>query len=144
MPIYVGGNKISEIYIGSTKIQEVYVGSQRVYIAKYLLTNGSLGFNIGQYGSITPSQLDGATINGVYFTYYADSKLGTFRYLHVDLAGNRAQNFFTSLTESSIGTFPTSSATHSYDSGSNETNWVWSSSTFGNWGSSSVLELEFQ
>lgn len=98
--------------------------------AGWILTQGSSGTSygfrtLGGYGSISPTTLNGATIYGVYYLTFT-VKGGTSHLFYVELVGNRASNFFTSIAEAGLGTRTTASAmSHSYNSGSNITIWIW-------------------
>ena len=165
--IYSGSTQIESIYHGSTEVQRVYVGDTRVWTASHVITQGVYdpagddgygedsdsyyGYSNDQFltfGSITRPQLNGVTIDRVVAERYS-FRIGSNNYLtteetfEVVLDGNRAQNFFTSLTESSIGTLLTGNASHSYNSSYDQTTWTWTLSGLGNWDGSGELEVEF-
>ena len=102
------------------------------------------------YGSISPSNftVNGATLGAIYYTE-ATIKGQTTRIFFVYLAGHRAKSFFTSVTESSLGTLYTSSAGHSTSSSGSPnhpwTFWSWSlSSTPSNWdGTGNITGITF-
>jgi hypothetical protein len=97
--------------------------------AGWILTQGSAGtaygFSSGAYGSISPTTLNGAEIRDVYYGAVT-IKNNTSHFFYVYLAGNRAQSFFTSVSEAGLGTKTTASADgSSYASSTNETYWIW-------------------
>jgi hypothetical protein len=155
--IFVGGSEIAEIKIGSTTINEVYVGSTLVWSANHRVTQGisgnsssaaeyrgfdSSGQVSGGMGSISPSTLNGATLTSV-FVWRATVKNNTAYYFTVRVSGQRAQNFFTSVNESSLGTKTTSSV-QGFTSTQTVTTWTWGLTGFPtNWDGSGVLELDF-
>lgn len=91
------------------------------------------------YGSISPSDftVDDATLGAIYYTEFT-IKGQTTRIFFVFLTGHRIKEYFTSLSETSIGTLNTSSASH-VQSTSSQTNhpytyWSWNmTSTPSNW-----------
>jgi hypothetical protein len=151
LSIFVGGSEITEIKIGSTTINEVYVGSTLVWSAGDAVTlsltqgvagGGIVGYGPG-YGSINPSTFkDVAFFQIAYFTF--TSKNGNVtRSFFLQFPGNRAQNFFTSISESSLGTLTSSSAARNYDSANNRTTFQWSLfSSPSNWDGSGVLTVD--
>ena len=156
MSIFVGGSEIAEIKIGSTTINEVYVGSTLVWSANHRVTQGRSGTNTSAadyrgfdnsgttsgIGSVSPSTLNGATITMIT-AYRLTVKNNTSYYFTVRVAGNRAQNFFTSVTESSLGT-KTTSSTYSFTSTGGVTTWTWALTGIPtNWDGSGGLELDF-
>lgn len=129
---------------GTISIGDFYGAS-----AGWILTQGVSGTNYGfstagGYGSISPTTLNGATINAVQYAAVT-VKGSTTHIMIVTLAGNRAQSFFTSWSESSFGTLNTSSATsHSYNSSQNLTTWTWNlGSAPSNWDGSGNLTVIF-
>jgi hypothetical protein len=96
----------------SEETQTVTVGS--------LIFKGieSYGFNSGVYGSISDGTfgfISNATINALVWSNAVNS-------LSFALAGNRANSGWSTVTINGIA-FNRSSATYSYDSGSNTTSW---------------------
>lgn len=81
-------------------------------------------------GSRTPTTLNGATIDGIF---YCDDKSGSNNYFVVVLRGNLAKSFFTSVTPQGGTTLNTSSSTRltSTQNGTLSTYWYWSSSPSG-------------
>lgn len=153
MSIFVGGSEITEIKIGSTTINEVYVGSTLVWSANHRLTQGILNvvggsfrgyssFTGGSYGSISPSTLKGVNIIAIR-AYSVNVKNLTSYYFTVTLAGNLSQNFFTSVSESSLGQKNTNNL-NNYNATSVSTQWTWALTSMpANWDGSGVLELDF-
>ena len=117
--------------------------------AGWTLVQGSSGTvygysTSGGYGSISPTTLNGATIDAVQYAY-VDVK-GSISYIMiVALVGNRAQSFFTNWYEASIGTLTTAAASsHGYNSSQNLTTWSWNlSSAPANWDGSGNLTVLF-
>lgn len=153
MSIFVGGSEVTEIKIGSTTINEVYVGSQLVYSANHRLTQGIKNVSTGSfrgfssfdsptYGSISPSTLNGVNILAV--RAFSVSVFGnTAYYFSVSLAGSRSQNFFTSVSESSLGQKNTNNL-FNYAIISTGTTWTWALPSMpANWDGSGVLDLDF-
>lgn len=93
------------------------------------------------FGSRTPTTLNGAGIDGIY---YSDDKNGTKNYFVVILRGNRAQGFFTSVTPQGGTTLNTSSATRftATRNGTLSTYWYWSASPSG-WNGSGTRTATF-
>lgn len=157
MSIFVGGSEITEIKIGSTTINEVYVGGTLVWSANHRVTQGRSGTNTspadyrgfdnsgtvsGGMGSVSPNTLNGATITMIA-AYRLTVKNATAYYFTVRVAGQRSQNFFTSVSESSLGT-KTTSSTYAFTSTGGVTTWTWALPSFPtNWDGSGVLELDF-
>tara|TARA_E500000081_G_scaffold50189_1_gene53332 strand:- start:211 stop:657 length:447 start_codon:yes stop_codon:yes gene_type:complete len=145
MAIFVGSTQINDIKIGSTAINEVYVGSNLVWSRGLTVTEGYLAISVfGQtlyyygysaplsFGSIS-GNINGAAVNASYF-------LGALFIL--TLSGNRAQNFFTSITPQGGSALASSAATRSYDSSSGRTTWTWTSTSRpGNWDGSGTSTL---
>lgn len=97
------------------------------------------------YGSISPSpySVNGANLGAIYYTEFT-IKGQTSRIFFVFLVGTRAKSFFTSVSESSIGTLSTSSSSHAQSTSSNTnhpyTYWSWSlTSTPSNWTSTGTV-----
>lgn len=117
--------------------------------AGWTLTQGTnnnvYGFSTSaSLGSISPTTLNGATINSTYY-YYLNVK-GTISHIFfVILDGNRTQNFFTSVSEASLGTKSTSStSSYQYQSSNNTTVWSWNlTSAPANWDGSGDLTVVF-
>ena len=110
-------------------------------------TNGNIfGYDsLNSIGSISPTTLNSADIVSVYY-YESVVKGSTIRTFQVRIAGNRAQSFFASISESSLGTLTSSSATYSYVSTATPpyTSWYWSlASTPSNWDGSGNLSVVF-
>ena len=151
--IYSGSTEITEIYSGSTAIAEVYSGSTLVWSANHRLTQGILhvtggsfrgysSFSGSSFGSISPSTLNGAPITAVR-AYSITVKNNTAYYFTVNLSGSRAQNFFTSVSESSLGQKNTNNLS-SFNSSSSQATWTWALTSIpANWDGSGVLELDF-
>ena len=146
MAIFVGSTQINDIKIGSTAINEVYVGSNLVWSRGLTVTEGYLVVNVfGSYlyyygysaplsfGSIS-GNINGAAVNASYF-------LGSAIFV-LTLSGNRAQNFFTSVTPQGGSALASSAATRSYDSSSGRTTWTWTGvSKPSNWDGSGTSTL---
>ena len=113
-----------------------YCNTNKVYEPE----NGNF-FNNARFGSRTPTALNGAAIDGIY---YSDDKNGTKNYFVVILRGNRAQGFFTSVTPQGGTTLNTSSATRftATKNGTLSTYWYWASSPSG-WNGSGTRTATF-
>ena len=146
MAIFVGSTQINDIKIGSTAINEVYVGSNLVWSRGLTVTEGYLavsvfGSTLYYYGYSAPlsfgsisGNINGAAVNASYF-------LGNSIFV-LTLAGNRAQNFFTSITPQGHSALASSAASRSYDSSSDRTTWTWTSTSRpGNWDGSGTSTL---
>lgn len=97
--------------------------------SNYTVVNGTdiynltYGYNSGAYGSISPSgssPYSGATIDVLY-----TSTFNTSTYLVI--SGNQSGGWTTMTIDSTPLLY--SSATRSYDSGTNQTTWLWSGTT---------------
>jgi len=146
MTIYVGSTQINDIKIGSTAINEVYVGSNLVWSRGLTVTEGYLAISVFQstlhyygysaplsFGSIS-GNINGAAVNASYFL---ESNLFV-----LTLSGNRAQNFFTSVTPQGHAALASSAATRSYDSSTGRTTWSWTgTSRPSNWDGSGTSTL---
>ena len=151
--IYSASTEIKEIYSGSTAIAEVYSGSTLVWSANHSLTQGIYNpeggsfrgyssFSGGSFGSISPSTLNGVNIVAVR-AYVITVKNNTAYYFTVNLAGSRSQNFFTSVSESSLGQKNTNNL-YNFNATSSGTSWTWALTSIpANWDGSGVLELDF-
>ena len=111
-------------------------------------SDGTQGFNaIGSLTKISATGPNGANVEAVYYTQVTvTSKSGTStsRNFIVRLTGNHAQTKFTSIFESSLGTLTTSSASFSYNSTYNYTQWYWTlTSQPTNWDGSGALKIKF-
>ena len=98
-------------------------------------------FSGGAAGSRTPTTLNGAIIDGIF---YCDDKSGSNNYIVVVLRGNRAKSFFTSVTPQGGTTLNTSSSTRvtATKNGTLSTYWYWSSSPSG-WDGSGTRTASF-
>jgi hypothetical protein len=151
MPIYVGGSEINEIKIGSTTINEVYVGSTLVWSADNAVTlsltqgvagGGVVGYGPG-YGSINPSTFKNVTFYQIAYFTFTNKNGQVYRSFFLVFPGDRAQNFFTSISESSLGTLASSAASRNYDSANNRTTFTWTlNSSPSNWDGSGVLTVD--
>ncbi len=84
--------------------------------------------SIGTFGSRTPTTINSVIINGLYFSAnkYAQPRF------YFTLAGNRAQNFITSLNIQGYGSVTTASAdSHGYIANAGQTFWRWNISPTG-------------
>ena len=113
-------------------------------------SDGTHGTGDATYGSVTKFGdvgIKGANLERVSYTKITTTIKGvtsTTHYFNVSVAGNRAQNWFTSVFESSLGTKNTSDATYAYNSQYNYTNWNWTlSSGPANWDGSGALKVKF-
>lgn len=113
-------------------------------------SNGTHGGGVSAFGSITKISKvgpSGADIEACMYQKITTTIKGvtsTDHYFVVRLAGNRTSSFFTSFFESSLGTLNTSSATHSYNSQYNYTNWTWTLfSGPANFDGSGALKVKF-
>jgi hypothetical protein len=77
-------------------------------------------------GSRSPTTYNGVTIEAAlrYESNFLSPPVQTFIFI---LQGNRAQNFFTSITPQGTTALTSASASYSYDSTGNYTKWSWSS-----------------
>ena len=102
------------------------------------------GFDSGLFGSISPTTYNGASI--LYLAHYVVTIKGNSSYyFQIEMAGNRVQSFFASVEETSLGNKTSSSASHSYNSGSNSTFWIWTlSSSPSNWDGSGNLSVTIE
>ena len=97
--------------------------------------------------SLTPNTLNSVTIESLY--YVEVTVKGTLhRNLHLVLEGNRASNFFATISDSpsSLPNQPLTSgnATHNYNSQYNYTKWRWTlPSTPSNWDGSGSFTVNF-
>jgi len=98
-------------------------------------------YNNQIFGSRTPTTLNGATIDGIYFS---EDKSGSNDYFVVVLRGNRAKSFFTSVTPQGGTTLNTSSSTRITGTrdGTLSTYWYWSSNPSG-WDGSGTRTATF-
>lgn len=151
--IHSGSTEVTEIYAGSQAIAEVYSGSSLVWAANHRLTQGILNvtggsfrgyssFSSDSYGSISPSTLNG--VNIIAIRAYDITVFGnTAYYFTVNLTGTVSQNFFTSVSESSLGQKNTNNL-YSFNSTSESTQWTWALPSMPtNWDGSGLLELDF-
>lgn len=130
---------------GTIAISDFYGAS-----AGWTVTQGTnstvFGYNsLLSLGSISPTTLNSADLLGVYY-YESVVKGTTIRSFNVLIAGDRAQSFFTSVSESSLGTLTSSSATRNYSSTATPpyTSWYWTlASTPANWDGSGNLSVVF-
>tara|TARA_B100001057_G_scaffold196678_1_gene197452 strand:- start:1346 stop:1813 length:468 start_codon:yes stop_codon:yes gene_type:complete len=151
--IYSGSTEITQIYSGSTAIAEVYSGSTLVWSANHRLTQGIQNvtgmsfrgyssFTGASFGSISPSTLNGVNIVAVR-AYSLSVKNNTAYYFTVTLSGTLAQNFFASVSESSLGQKNTTTL-FNFNAGPTITQWTWALLSMpANWDGSGVLELDF-
>lgn len=110
---------------------------------------GSVGYSEGigtgsSFGSIADNDIFvTGRVMGIFYTEIS-FKGTTSRVINVYIDGNRAQNAFSSLFESSLGTLSTSSTnSHAYNSQYNYTNWNWTlSSSPSNWDGSGALKVK--
>ena len=153
---YSGSTQIAQIYSGATQITEVYHGGTLVWAANYRLTQGREGTNststdyrgfdtsgtTSGIGSVSPTTLGGATLT-ILGAFRITIKGVASHYFSVRVTGERSQNFFTSVTESSLGTKTTSSV-DTFTASGGVTTWTWNLSGFPtNWDGSGVLTLDF-
>ena len=75
----------------------------------------------GAIGSISPTTYNGVAVEALVLA--TSSYVGP-RFL-VNMQGNRAQSFFTSVTPQGGNTLTSASATHTYSSSGNYTQWYW-------------------
>lgn len=102
-----------------------------------------IGANGATFGSIADDDI--FTTGRVMAIFYSEIVIkGSYsRTMFVYLSGNRAQNAFSSLYESSLGTKTTSSASHAYNSQYDYTTWTWNlTSTPSNWDGSGALKVK--
>lgn len=103
------------------------------------------GSNSNTYGSLTPDTLNNAEILALYYFEYAIKGSYT-RQIYMVLDGNRAQNFFSTLQESSLpyGYLSTSVVNRSYNSQYDYTSYYWNmGSRPSNWDGSGTLSINF-
>ena len=103
------------------------------------------GSNSSTYGSLTPDTLNGAEILALYYFEYVIKGSYT-RQIYMVLDGNRAQNFFNTIVESSLpyGYLATSVSTRQYNSQYDYTSYYWNmSSRPSNWDGSGTLTINF-
>lgn len=115
--------------------------------AGWTLTQGVSGSFYGYgtgVGSISPSTLNGANLITVGLSVITIKGSTSYLFI-VAVSGNRAQNFFASINESSLGTKTTASAnSFAYDSNSGNTTWTWQlTSAPANWDGSGDLTVVF-
>ena len=111
-------------------------------------TDGTSGITaVGSLTKIGATGPNGANAESVYYQRNViTSKSGTTtsHFFVVRLTGNHSATKFTSIFESSLGTKTTSSSTHSYNSGYNYTQWLWTlTSQPTNWDGSGALKIKF-
>ena len=107
------------------KLTDFYGATASTAISLTIGNSGTstYGYRISQYGSISPTTFNSATIRGIY-TFQSKSNYTLF----VIFAGNRAKSFFSSILING-NTYNTSLSGHAYNSGTNETTWTWSVSS---------------
>ena len=94
----------------------------------WTVTEGQSGSSIfghnASVGSISPTTYDGATITAAFY-FTATFKGSTTHSFTVTMTGNRAQSFFSLLSGDGVS-LTSASASHSYNSSTTQTSWVWS------------------
>lgn len=103
------------------------------------------GTATGTYGSLSPNTLNGASVRAIYYFEYVVKGSYT-RQFWIYIAGNRAQDFFATIEESSLpgGSLATSSSVRQYNSQYNYTSWYWAmASRPTNWDGSGNLSITF-
>ena len=126
-------------------------------VTNYSLVQGTGGTSIKGYSagfgtasaisgsSLSPNTLNSVTIKALYYFEYVIKGSYT-RQLFMVLDGNRAANFFATISESSVPNQPltTGNSTVSYNSQYNYTSYTWNlPSTPSNWDGSGTLTVNF-
>ena len=109
---------------GAIALDDFYGASN----SSWTVTEGQSGSSIFGYnasvGSISPTTYDGATITAAFY-FTATFKGSTTHSFTVTMTGNRAKSFFSLLSGDGVS-LTSASASHSYNSSTTQTSWVWS------------------
>lgn len=83
------------------------------------------GYIDGTQGSISPTTYNSAFIEALYY-FELNVKGSITHYIYVQISGNRAQSFFSSITNNDFGTLNTSGTnSFEYNSSNDNTTWGW-------------------
>tara|TARA_R100000388_G_scaffold73101_1_gene53018 strand:- start:1294 stop:1806 length:513 start_codon:yes stop_codon:yes gene_type:complete len=108
---------------GEITLEDFYGAS-----ANWVVTEGQSGSSIfghnASVGSISPTTYNGATITAAFY-FTATFKGSTTHSFTVTMTGNRAKSFFSLLSGDGVS-LSSASASHSYNSSTTQTSWVWS------------------